>query len=66
MSREPKTPAHKPDKPDQRQAFIETARRIGADEESSAADVLMGRLARTPPKPKDRPKLSAKDREAES
>src|SRR4051812_39474130 len=49
-----------PQKPTQKSArnirqsalFIETAREIGADEPSSAADVLMGRLAKMPPAPK--------------
>ncbi len=42
--------------------FLDTARQIGADEERSAADELMGRLARTPPKPKDQPKRAATGR----
>ncbi|WGR90994.1 hypothetical protein MTX20_20455 [Bradyrhizobium sp. ISRA435] len=41
----------KPDDPEQSKAFIEKAREIGADEEKSAADELMGRLAKKPPKP---------------
>jgi hypothetical protein len=39
----------------QSRAFIEKAREIGADEEKSAADALMGRLAKTPPDPKHKP-----------
>jgi hypothetical protein len=32
--------------------FIEKAREIGADEESSAADKLLGRLAKMKPEPR--------------
>ncbi|WP_409567550.1 hypothetical protein [Methylobacterium sp. J-030] len=32
--------------------FIEAAKKAGADGESSAADALMGRLAKTKPAPK--------------
>ncbi len=32
--------------------FIETARQVGADEESSATDALMGRMAKMSPDPK--------------
>lgn len=42
----------KPDDHDQSRAFIEKAREIGADEENSAADALMGQLAKLPPKPR--------------
>ena len=44
-----------PDDKQQSKLFIEKAREIGADEEKSAADDLMGRLAKTPPKPKRKP-----------
>jgi hypothetical protein len=37
------------DDPAQSRAFVEKAREIEADEESSRADDLLGRLARTPP-----------------
>ncbi|RWK66853.1 hypothetical protein [Mesorhizobium sp.] len=52
----------KPDPVAQYERFKEVARQIGADETSSAADALMGRLARTPPdhKPKPRGKAKAK------
>jgi hypothetical protein len=43
--------ANKPDDQDQSKAFIEKAREIGADEEKSAADGLIGRLAKKPPEP---------------
>jgi hypothetical protein len=41
------------DDPEQSKAFIEKAREIGADEKRSAADKLMERLAKTPPRPKE-------------
>jgi len=41
----------KPDDKEQSKAFIEKAREIEADEEKSAADELMGRLAKKPPEP---------------
>jgi hypothetical protein len=44
----------------QSERFIETAREIGADEDKSAADDLMIRLARTPPEPKPAHKPKAK------
>lgn len=45
---------------DQSRRFIETAREIGADEDKSAGDELMKRLARTPPDPKPAKKPKAK------
>jgi hypothetical protein len=39
----------KPNDTAQSRLFIEKAREIGADEEKSMADELMGRLAKTPP-----------------
>jgi hypothetical protein len=44
----------KPDDPEQSRAFIEKAREIGADEDKSAADQLMGRLAKAPPEPRNK------------
>ena len=41
-----------PDAATQYERFKEVARKVGADEDTSAADLLMGRLARTPPDPK--------------
>jgi hypothetical protein len=41
-----------PDDAEQSKAFIKKAREIEADEERSAADKLMERLAKTPPQPK--------------
>jgi hypothetical protein len=51
-------PKPKPDDKAQSKRFIETARKIGADKESSAAaDEVIGRLAKQPPEPrKDRQK----------
>jgi len=40
------------DNPEQSKAFIEKAREIGADEKRSAADKLMGRLAKMKPEPR--------------
>lgn len=40
------------DDPDQSKAFIEKAREIGADEKHSAADKLMGKLAKMKPEPR--------------
>jgi hypothetical protein len=42
----------KSDDPEQSKLFIEKAREIGADEDTSAADALMGRLAKLPPEPR--------------
>jgi hypothetical protein len=42
----------KQDNPEQSKAFIEKAREIEADEERSAADKLMERLAKTKPEPR--------------
>jgi hypothetical protein len=49
MTRAPKPRA---DDPEQSRAFIEKAREIEADEEHSAADKLMERLAKTKPEPR--------------
>ena len=45
----------KPDDKEQSKAFIEKAREIEADEKKSAADKLMGRLAKMKPAPKKAP-----------
>lgn len=37
---------------EQHERFVATAREIGADEQSSNADALLGRLAKMPPNPK--------------
>lgn len=42
----------KPDDGAQSKRFIETAREVEADDESSAADALLGRLAKQPPEPR--------------
>lgn len=44
-------PKAKRDDPEQSRAFIEKAREIGADEDRSAADDLLGKLAKRPPEP---------------
>ena len=46
---------HQDDK-EQSKLFIEKAREIGADEEKSGADALMGQLAKLPPEPRIKPK----------
>jgi hypothetical protein len=40
------------DDPDQSRRFLEKAREIGADEEKSESDELIGRLAKKPPEPR--------------
>jgi len=42
----------KPDDKAQSRKFIETAREVEADEEGSAADALLGRLAKQAPEPR--------------
>jgi hypothetical protein len=42
----------KPDDKEQSRRFVETAREIGADEEASAADQVLGRLAKQQPEPR--------------
>lgn len=49
-----------PDSPTQYERFKEVAREVGADEDTSAADLIMGRLARTPPDPKPAKKPKVK------
>jgi hypothetical protein len=49
----------KPDDKAQSDRFIETARKIGADnDDPTAADDLMGRLAKQTPEPKNKPDKS--------
>jgi len=49
----PKAQKAKPDDKAQSERFIETARDVGADRESTAAgDEAMGRLAKQPPEPR--------------
>jgi hypothetical protein len=55
MPRQKRKPAHYPDDKEQSKLFIEKAREIGADEEKSAADELIGRLAKMPPEPRTKP-----------
>lgn len=40
------------DDPEQSKAFLEKAREIGADEDQSRSDELIGRLAKKPPEPR--------------
>jgi hypothetical protein len=47
--------AAKADDKEQSRLFIETAREIGADEEGSAADQVLGRLAKQQPEPRKPP-----------
>jgi hypothetical protein len=49
-------PANSADDKEQSKLFIEKAREIGADEKRSAADKLMGRLAKTKPEPRAKAK----------
>jgi hypothetical protein len=49
----PKTkPGKNRDDPEQSKLFIAKAREIGADGKQSAADELLGHLAKMPPQPK--------------
>lgn len=48
-------PKPKPDDPEQSKAFIDKAREIEADEDKSAADELMKRLASKKPEPHKKP-----------
>jgi hypothetical protein len=51
MKSKPHSEPKKIDDDEQSRLFIEKAREIGADEEKSGADELMGRLANIPPEP---------------
>jgi hypothetical protein len=44
------------DDKEQSELFLKKAREIGADEEKSAADVLIGHMAKTPPEPRKKTK----------
>jgi hypothetical protein len=46
--------AAKRDDANQSRAFIKKAREIGADEEQSGADELLGQLAKKPPEPRSK------------
>lgn len=63
MQTRSKTPDARPseaipevDNEEQSRLFIEKAREIGADEEGSNADALLGKMAKTPPHPRKRQK----------
>jgi len=43
---------------------LETAQEIEADEDKSAADALLGKLAHMPPDPKPKPKPKGKTKKA--
>jgi hypothetical protein len=51
-SKKGKTPRLKRDDPAQSRLFIQKAREVGADEESSVSDALLGALAKRPPEPR--------------
>jgi hypothetical protein len=53
----PRQPAKKPGDKVQSRLFLKKAREIEADEERSAADELLGRLAKMPPQPKGKSKV---------
>jgi hypothetical protein len=42
----------KPDDKAQSERFIETARKVGADHDTGAADEVIGRLVKQPPEPR--------------
>ena len=44
----------RPDDSEQSKLFIEKAREIGADENKSAADELLGQMAKISPRPKQK------------
>jgi hypothetical protein len=52
MLKKTKTQAERRKPDEQSRLFIETAREIGADEETSAADQVLGRLAKQQPEPR--------------
>lgn len=52
----PKKRSPSPDDTEQSKLFVKTARAIQADEGKSAADKLLGRLAKMPPEPRIRKK----------
>lgn len=61
MAQKTKTkPKSKRDDPEQSKLFIAKAREIGANEGQSAADKLVGHLAKLPPEPKQKSKMAAK------
>jgi hypothetical protein len=47
-----KNPRNRPDDKEQSKLFIKKAREIGADEEKSESDGLIGQLAKKPPEPR--------------
>ena len=55
-TRQPKRAARKPKRDDAEQSklFVSKARELGADEDRSGADELLGRLAKLPPRPKQK------------
>lgn len=46
----------KPDDKEQSKLFIQKAREVGADEEKSNSDELIGQLAKKPPEPRKQSK----------
>jgi hypothetical protein len=55
-----KNQPNRPDDKKQSKLFIEKAREIGADEEHSAADELIGQLAKKPPEPHQKAQLRSR------
>jgi hypothetical protein len=55
LRQRPSTPSGRRDDSAQSRTFIEKAREIEADEDRSAADELLGRLAKKPPEPRKPP-----------
>lgn len=56
MTSPPTKKRPKRDDEEQSRLFIEKAREIGADDEKSAADDLLGQLAKMPPEPRSKSK----------
>jgi hypothetical protein len=54
-NREKKTALGRDD-PEQSKLFVKKAKEIGADDDRSAADALIGHLAKLPPQPKQKPR----------
>ncbi len=51
-----KNQPNRPDDKEQSKLFLKKAREIGADEERSEADELIGQLAKKPPEPRKQTK----------
>ena len=53
----------KKDDPEQSRLFMKKAREVEADETASAADQLLGNLAKQPPEPRDKKKARRRPRD---